>query len=124
MLKILVCWCIVTNGVGVLLSKPDGVVGGNQNTHNASIGIWQGKLLKLVCLWIKHGQSIVAHLPKPDMPLQVNDRAHDSTPWLRKVIFCECPLCISAPSVLSLILVACCVYRARSTGSQQVEQEQ
>src|SRR5436309_7459932 len=81
--------------------------------------MWQRKLLNLVCLWIKHGESIVAHLPKPDMPLQVNDRAHESTPWLGKIIFSK-----SSRRMLAMIRGTCCVYGSRSTGNQESKQEQ
>ena len=80
---------IVADVVGVLFGKPDGIIGGNNNAHDAAKPMGWYTLLEHVCMGIKGSEVIVAHFAKPEPSCVINCWTHQTTVCLGQGIFLE-----------------------------------
>src|SRR6266704_94627 len=67
-LKATRCGEVVADIVGVLLSKPDGIVGSDLYPHHAVAPVWRGHLLEGLGARVKNGKVVPTHFPEPDPP--------------------------------------------------------
>src|SRR2546421_304197 len=67
---------VMSDVVGILFGKPDGIICGYLDAHNAVVPMRRDHLLKCLCAWVEHGQVITPHFTEPDTPLVVDSRSH------------------------------------------------
>src|SRR5260221_14766751 len=66
----------MANIVGILLGKPDCIIGCNFYTHNTEESMRRRNLLKFLGVWIEDSQVIATHLAEPDTPCMINSWPH------------------------------------------------
>ena len=80
---------IVADVVSVLFGKPDGIIGGDRDAHDAAKPMGWYALLKRVCAGIKGSKVIVTHFAKPESPFVINRRTHQAAVFLGQRILLE-----------------------------------
>src|SRR5579885_2234922 len=83
------CGEVVADIIGILFGKPDCAIRGDLYAHHAITTVRRHHLPKDLSVWIKDGQVIQAHFPKPDTPLLVHRKPHHLTVGLWKRIFAK-----------------------------------
>src|SRR5258707_6822227 len=66
----------MANIIGILLGKPDCIIGCNFYTHNTEESMRRRNLLKFLGVWIEDSQVIATHLAEPDTPCMINSCPH------------------------------------------------
>ena len=69
--------------VGVLFGKPDGIVWRDQYAHNAIVSMRRRHLMECLSVWVKVGQVVAPHFAEPDTALVVDGRTHQAAVRLR-----------------------------------------
>jgi hypothetical protein len=83
----------MTDVVGVLFGKPDGIVWRYQYAHNAILSMGRRHLLKSLGARVKVGQVVTPHFAEPDPPLVVNGGPHQPAVRLRQWVFMKDTRC-------------------------------
>src|SRR5260370_41843869 len=79
----------MANIVGILLGKPDCIIGCNFYTHNTEESMRRRNLLKFMGVWIEDSQVIATHLAEPDTPCMINSWPHQPAVVLGQGILFE-----------------------------------